>query len=365
MAGGRRGHPHWRRREPSPRRVRPEDVAVGLSLEEVQDLIGDMFGNKAEGTQNIYQKHWSYFCRWFRNRRLTPAESGGRSRPLELSDVVSNHVRVYLKNSRANGHRSVSWVCCAAAAIRCALEFEGLDHQVDWNAVRGDLRGFRKRGRLRPASADGLTREIFEMVETAAVRPKDGEWPEQTNRRVKFDVALIALMRDCLLRRSEAAAATWGDISVERKPGHVFGVLEIPHSKTDQFGKGQVGYVHISTLIRLQEMAVACGRDINNPKEPIFGITDGQIARRIKGACEHAGLMGRYSGHSPRVGMAMDLATYNTPLVGVMQSGRWRIPSTVVKYIQSIAAGDGAVAMYHRHLNPVTEAGPVPAREWM
>ena len=48
------------------------------------------------------------------------------------------------------------------------------------------------------------------------------------------------------------------------------------------------------------------------------------MANRIIAACQHAGLPGRFGGHSCRVGMAIDLATYNTPLVGVMQSGRWR-----------------------------------------
>ena len=88
------------------------------------------------------------------------------------------------------------------------------------------------------------------------------------------------------------------------------------------------------------------------------------MARRIKKACAHAGLLGKFSGHSPRVGMAIDLATYDTPLVGVMQSGRWRIPSTVMRYIRSIAVGDGAVSRLHRRWNRVAMSGPVPAEEW-
>ena len=35
--------------------------------------------------------------------------------------------------------------------------------------------------------------------------PRLGEWDEKTNRRAALDVALVSLMRDCLLRRSEAA----------------------------------------------------------------------------------------------------------------------------------------------------------------
>ena len=111
-------------------------------------------------------------------------------------------------------------------------------------------------------------------------------------------------------------------------------------------------------------MAVACGNDTTKKNESVFGISAGQMARRIKKACVHAGLMDKFSGHSPRVGMAIDLATYNTPLVGIMQSGRWRIPATVMRYIRSIAVGDGAVARLHRRWNRVAMSGPVPAEEW-
>ena len=52
-----------------------------------------------------------------------------------------------------------------------------------------------------------------------------------------------------------------GDIQVEMVDGHVFGVLTIPFGKTDKLGQGEVGHVHLDTLVLLQEMAVACGRD--------------------------------------------------------------------------------------------------------
>ena len=368
--GRRKGRSYWRQREPAARRVNPEDVADGLTVEEVQDMVGPMFDSKGDGTQHVYRKHWRYFGRWYGRLRVEAPELGAdHVRPLTLSEVATDHVRVYLKTNRANRHRSVSWLCCAVAAIRGALEFESVDHQVDWELVGSDLRRYRRKDRTTPKGVDGITRELFEMIEAAALRRRAGDWPELTKRRAAFDLALIALMRVCLLRRSEAAAVKWGDIKVERKPGHVYGVLTIPFGKTDQFGHGEVAYIDISTLARLQEMAVACGKDTTKKNEPVFGnnpdgMTAGQMARRIKRACAHAGLMGNFSGHSPRVGMAIDLATYNTPLVGIMQSGRWRIPATVMRYIRSIAVGDGAVARLHHHWNRVAMSGPVPAEEW-
>ena len=370
FGGRRKGSKRWRRREPAARRVNPEDVAVGLTVEDVQDVVGSMFDSKADGTQDVYGKHWRYFGRWYGRLQVEMPELGAdHVRPLKLSELVTDHVRVYLKTNRANRHWSVSWLCCAVAAIKGALEFESLEKQVDWELVGSDLRKYRRRDRTVPRGVDGITRELFEMIEAAAPRRMRGEWPDRTKRRAALDLALIALMRDCLLRRSEAAAVTWGDIKIERKGLHWYGVLTIPHSKVDQYGQGEVAYIHISTLARLQQMAVACGKDITKKNEFVFGsspdgMTAGQMARRIKKACAHAGLMGNFSGHSPRVGMAVDLATYNTPLVGIMQSGRWRIPATVMRYIRSIAVGDGAVARLHRRWNRVAMSGPVPAEEW-
>ena len=371
ISGGRRKvSKGWRRREPAARRVNPEDVAVGLTVEAVQDMVGSMFDSKADGTQDVYGKHWRYFGRWYGRLRTEAPELGvDQFRSVKLSELETDHLRVYLKTNRANRHRSVSWLCCAVAAIRAALEFERLEHQVDWELVGRDLRKYRRKDRTVPKGVDGITRELFEMIEAAALRPMDGEWPDRTKRRAALDLALITLMRDCLLRRSEAAAVTWGDIKIELKGRHVYGVLTIPFGKTDQYGKGEVAYIDISTLARLQQMVVVCGKDITKKNEPVFGsspdgMSAGQIARRIKKACAHAGLIGKFSGHSPRVGMAIDLATYNTPLVGIMQSGRWRIPATVMRYIRSIAVGDGAVARLHRRWNRVAMSGPVPAEEW-
>ena len=365
--GRRKGRNHWRQREPAARRVRPRTWRLACPWKRRRTWSGTCSSPRptAQGmsttSTGLTFVAGTGVCGWscLSWARIT---KGG----LNLSEVATDHVRVYLKTNLANRHRSVSWLCCAVAAVRGALEFERLEHQVDWGLVGSDLRKYRRkaaRTRL-PKGADGITRELFEMIEAAAPRPMDGEWPDQTRRRAAFDLALISLMRDCLLRRSEAAAVTWGDIKVERKPGHVYGSLTIPNGKTDPYGNGEVAYIHVSTLARLQEMAVACGRDPNNPKQLVFEMSPGQMARRIKKACAHAGLMGKFSGHSPRVGMAIDLATYDTPLVGVMQSGRWRIPSTVMRYIRSIAVGDGAVSRLHHRWNRVAMSGPVPAEEW-
>ena len=332
--------------------MRPEDVPVGLTLAECQEVEGDKFDSVADSTAGVYGKHLGYFDGWRQTRNF------------DLSEVGTYHLKVYLKLMRERRGLSVSSLYCAVAAVKKTLEWDGRDDQVDWEDVAKKIRSYRKKSRHLPAGVDGITKKIFETIEAAAWVPKNGEWAEKTARRATFDLALIALMRDCLLRRSEAAAVTWGDIKVEHAPGHVYGVLTIPFGKTDQYGNGEVAYISVSTLALLHDMATRCGRDPSRAHHTVFGIKEKQVANRIKAACEHAGLPGRFGGHSPRVGMAMDLATYKTPLVGIMQSGRWRLPKTVVKYIRSIAAGDGAVARLHASWAARELPKPVAWEKW-
>ena len=55
-----------------------------------------------------------------------------------------------------------------------------------------------------------------------------------------MDVALLSILRDGLLRRSEAAALTWADVDL-RDNGSA--LLQIHRSKTDPEGEGVVLYI--------------------------------------------------------------------------------------------------------------------------
>ena len=344
-----------------------EDVPEGLTLAEMEAVRGERFDTVREGTGEVYTKHLKYFEEWFKGRGLD--QSLVDTENIDASLVDTHYLQVYLRDMRVTMGLSLSSVGCAVAAVRKSLEWEGLLDQVDWGEVGKQVRQYRKDDPYQPAGVDGITRERFELILASAWLARPGEWPEKTARRAALDVALISLMRDCMLRRAEAAAATWGDIKVERtlSPNHVFGVFTIPFGKTDRFGNREVGYIHIDTLARLQEMAVLCGRDPSRSGELVFGIGEKQVANRIIAACEWAGLSGpdvpaHYAGHSCRVGMAMDLVMNNTSLVGIMQSGRWRIPKTVMRYIKAMAAGDGAVARLYANLYASLNREEVPRR---
>ena len=331
-------------------RIAAGDIPVGLTVEDCRRRIPGVFDGLAASTKDTYGKFLSYFEAWCDTREI------------DLHKIETDHVITYLEKARERpvDPVSVPWLRSSVAAIQRGLEFHVEVAKVDWLEVRLWIDDQRRQKPQAPASADGLTWSLIRRVVDAAWVPLDGEWPEKTRQRATFDTALLLLMWGCLLRRGEAAAVKWGDISTDQQGSHVYGVLHIPHSKTDRFGRGEVGYVHLGTLAALQEMAHACGRDPLKPKQLVFDIGGRQISNRISAACQRAGLRGRWSGHSPRVGASRDLLSHGFSLLETMQAGRWVRPETVSRYVRSLAVGDGAMARLYADDGTGMAMAPVP-----
>ena len=324
-------------------RLKSGDLPVGVTAEEVERVLPKLFDGKAPSTKACYAKFAGYFEKWCQGRGL------------ELETVETVHLHIYMEQARRRREKpvSVSWLWTTVSAVGWCMQFRGLAGRVDWSELAAWVRDEHLDGKNRRAvSADGLTWEVIGQVVTAAWVPKSHEWPAQTRRRATLDIALVLVMWGCMLRRSEAARVVWGDISTEVVRGHAYGVLKIPFGKTDPAGKGEVGYLHTRTLAALQEMAVACEREPSKPGELVFGIGDQQISNRIRDACVHAGLSGKWSGHSPRVGAAQDLLTNGFTLLEAMHAGRWSRPETLMRYVRGIAVGDGAMARLNDDRRP-------------
>ena len=86
-----------------------------------------------------------------------------------------------------------------------------------------------------------------------------------------------------MLRRSEAANLTWGDL-VEQEDGT--GRLTIARSKTDWEGEGAVLFVSAVTMEALR----AIGPVEVDDADSLFGLSAEQIGRRISSAAAAAGL---------------------------------------------------------------------------
>ena len=210
-----------------------------------------------------------------------------------------------------------------AQAIRAAhLEAGDADPSAS-EGVRRVLRGLSRQragqGGRRQAAA--LTAEALAAIRATAAAPRAGpttrtESPEAARIRGAVDVALASVMRDAMLRRSEAAALEWADVEL-RPDGS--GRLRVRRSKTDQEGEGAVQYLGKGTAAAVREI-----RPGNpDPDARVFGLRSGRsVARRLAAMARAAGLEGAFSGHSPRVGMAQDLVASGASVAAVQIAGR-------------------------------------------
>ena len=148
--------------------------------------------------------------------------------------------------------------------------------------------------------------------------------------RIAVTMALVSVLSDGGLRRSEAAALAWDD--VERQADGS-GRVTIRQSKTDAEGEGAVVAITARAMANLQ-VAFLRGNRVGK----VFGIGPQQIARRIKAAARKAGLGDGFSGHSGRVGTAIRMTRAGAPTVAVMRQGRWASARMVARYTRKEAA---------------------------
>ena len=243
--------------------------------------------------------------------------------------------------------RSDVWRQQLIAALRYACREAGASDFTRDSAIAQAMRGLRRERPQKPTQVTGLTCEVIAKIEATACVPRKGrgrgrgmETAKAATRRGHVDIALVRTLRDGLLRRSEAAALQWQDLSVEASDGS--GRLHIARSKTDQEARGHVAYLTPDTAACLERIKPAGAQ----PEDRIFAMSARTIANRIKAAAEAAGIEGRFAGHSGRVGCAQDLAARGAGLTELQVAGRWQSAAMPALYARNQLAGRGAVAKY-------------------
>ena len=111
-------------------------------------------------------------------------------------------------------------------------------------------------------------------------------------------MALVAVLSDGGLRRSEASSLTWGDV---RRWDDGSGRITVVRSKTDVEAQGAVVAITPTAMKALDAIRPeGVGSEVK-----VFGLSESQIARRVKVIAKAAGLIDWefFSGHSGRVGM--------------------------------------------------------------
>ena len=270
--------------------------------------------------------------------------SWARDRGIEPFPAKPANVAAYLAERAEVRKHKPATLRAAVAAISFAHKSAKLENPCDSEEVRDVISGATRDRGTAQKQAHGLTARALKTINRTLYLPRiaqggNYESREAARKRATVDNALISLMRDGMLRSSEAAALTWDDLE---EADHGTGRIKIKRSKTDQEGEGFRAFVSRRTMRLLSAM-----REDAQPTDSIFRLQRNQISRRIKRAAQSAGLGDGFSGHSPRIGMAQDLAEHGTEMHRLMVEGRWKSSRMPAHYTQDIIVSRRAVAQYY------------------
>jgi len=164
---------------------------------------------------------------------------------------------------------------------------------------------------------------------------------------------LLQLGYETMRRRSEICQFKFEDLQHHGNHKHA---LLLRHSKTDQYNQGKIIPIsdELSEMILIWSLAIDQDRGYilrsfkrNLSTNP--SLTPASINHILKILQKKAGLnqMGELSGHSFRVGAALDLLDKNIPLEKIMLRGGWKSETSAMRYLQSWSDQDWLVVANH------------------
>ncbi len=165
--------------------------------------------------------------------------------PVHLADWITQ---------RAADGRKPGTIRMGLAAVSAAHHQANLPNPTEDEGVRATMRGITRVAGRAQKQAAGLTAASLAAIRATACVPRIGRGGSRETAATAEtwglkDIALVSLMRDGMLRRSEAANLTWGDL-VDQEDGT--GRLTVARSKTDQEGERVVLFVSAATMEALR-----------------------------------------------------------------------------------------------------------------
>jgi len=306
----------------------PEDLPVGLTVDDAVRIAAALDAAHAESTRKLYAHTWLVWERW----------CAARGVPALPADPAA--LAAYLVERAAAGI-AVATLNMACTAIRHMHRQHGLANPAEDELVRQVRLGLRRTYGTAPRR---LARPL--------TVPEIGQIVDSIDRSTPIgarDAAIILLGYASAMRGSELAALTPADL--EHKPAGL--LLTVRQSKTDQEGRGQVVAVAHGNHTATDPVGAVAAWLTTRGYGPgaLFtriwatrisdqALGDQVVARMLRHRAIAAGLDGtRITAHSLRAGHATTAAIAGVPLDRIAAQTRHKDLSVLVsRYIRPMEA---------------------------
>lgn len=292
---------------------------------------------QAVATCKAVRADWKQFTLWCEGQSVWTLPAA----PADLVRFL--HDQVVLGKKRATLDRYVSTVRLIHAAAGLPDPTHAPHWKLDWKAI---VRRLAERNANAPQQAEPLrTEHVRQILATLGTTPLDLR-----------DAALISLASDTLCRESELAVLTMDALEEAGKAWSV----DLRRSKTDQAGLGTARFCSRATKARIDAwcacagidegylfIPVGKGRTFTAPpadeRKPLGAV---QVARILRRRAERADVKNwkKISGHSGRVGSAIEMLEGGASVPEVQFAGGWKSPRMVLHYGKRAQAGRNAMA---------------------
>ena len=161
----------------------------------------------ADNTRRAYVAAWDRFC-----------EAVGPSRAMPATpELIANYLAMLAEEGK-----SVATVRQAAAAISTAHRAADVENPCASPVVKMAVKGISRQHGQAQVQVSALDAAALDAIRATAMLPRIGrrgvpEAPDYAVYRGRVDIALCSVLSDAGLRRSEAAALTWGDVGDRRR----------------------------------------------------------------------------------------------------------------------------------------------------
>ena len=285
---------------------------------DVQQILKQLEGAFAKNTLRAYRADFNDFSQWCVSQQLTPGHI--------TSDEIANYIAWMVPN------RSSATIRRRIATLSSLYKLMDMHDPTRAAPVVIALkRMHRQKGRAQKQALP-LTNDILQQLLGVCANDLAG----QRNR------GLLHLGHETMRRRAELCRFCFEDLQT-LATGQV--VLNLRFSKTDQYGEGRL----IAITPMLTELIQKWGETIGRKGYILRGVYKGKLSvgesltpasiNQILAKLQNqAGLKleRNLSGHSFRVGAAVDMLLAGETMERIMLKGGWKSESTVMRYLRAM-----------------------------